>query len=204
LTASTMRRVELMRKGLVLSTLLVILTLLATVSMAGGKGPKPPTPSDWRVVTFSGDITGGGVLVADSRGGFRLYTSPNERTPLTFEGSEGDLWHNGTYDFLGLHDDGVLLIRIEKNSWETDIVYSFGQQPIPGSENTYWKWELKGRGIYDPVDGFNEGTVIVDGEEFVINELYLARTGHPKKSALEVEGVEVWKKPLSFDITIQP
>jgi len=195
-----------MRKGLVFAVLLVILALLATVSMAGGKGPKPPTPSDWRTVTFSGDITGGGVLVADSRGGFRLYTPLHQRTPLTFVEQDG-LWLNEIgYDFSDpeFHEYGALWIRIEKNSWETDIVYSFGQQPIPGSENTYWQWELKGHGIYNPNNGFNEGTVIVDGEEFVINELHLARTGHPKKSALGVEAVEVWNKPLSFDIEIQP
>lgn len=213
-----------MRKGLALGVLVLILALLPAVSMAGGKGPKPPTPSDTCDVTFEGpDVTGSGTLTADSRGSsYRLYTpvGEDETTILMFEDIGTGVWKNKTddeviHDFAGTHgdeNDGDLLIQIHERTKEAYIEYWFGRYTDEDATNGvidpryvgWYKYQLAGTGDWDGKSAA-DGTIRVNGETFSICQLiWEASTKRSGKSATGVRTPQLWAGQLDFTVEIEP
>jgi len=213
-----MRRVEMMRKALVLAALVLILALLPTTPMAAAaKGGKPgPNPEgETYVVDFGGHLkteTSEPVTLEVMKSGWLTvyYGYANiefQARDMTHDDHEtGYSWQffaDRSENWRSDYEEGFgkVWIREDTRSGETWFHYQFDRYLDGETADRYvgwFKYELGGRlgGPFDPT-----GTTDVEGEFEIVQMFYYA-TSKAKKSATSV--VYEWRWSGNLEFTISP
>jgi hypothetical protein len=121
---------------------------------------KPQPQAETYSVSFTDAIEGVAVLKGLS-GGRSLQGTAD----LTFINVVEDGWKSNGNDWSGLHEDGILVIRIKKGTGNAEIIYDFDRKPWPSNNKlkvpTYG---LRGTGIWQEGDAsFPAGIVTFAG-----------------------------------------
>ena len=135
--------------------MILLLAVLTTIPvMATAK--KPSTQAETYSVTFTGAIVGEAGLT-----GLRGSRSLQGYADLEFVNVIEDSWEWDSNDWSGSHEEGILVIRINKGTGEAEIIYDFDREPFWNGKR--WlnvpTFGLKGTGTWQE----DEDSVEFDG-----------------------------------------